>query len=276
MVANMLPQAKANEIVEKCRDLLRAIRREPVPETFNNWNTYVVGIHNYYRGMTHFCESFNEIGWRIKKLFYHTMEKRATFTKEQSYKDQFLQGRYRSWGKDGYYCFGKLPIVRIEWANWDSGLISARKSAVRGKNPYDYGEKKHKPGVTVEMITYLVNTSKYMKNSRLAMFRISKYSSVKGISYLSGEFVPVKIITATTSSPNPRAERMTLTICASFPKRNIRFCMAVTWNSFMYFSRRERSGLKCSLAHCKSLCSKYAFVPLNRRHRWFWRCLYTK
>ena len=43
----------------------------------------------------------------------------------------------------------------------------------------------------MEMITYLVNTSKYIKNSRLAMFRISKYSSVKGISYLSGEFVPV-------------------------------------------------------------------------------------
>lgn len=192
MVANTLPQAKANEIVEKCRDLLRAIRKEPVPETFNNWNTYVVGIHNYYRGMTHFCVSFKEIGWRIKKLFYHTMEKRATFTKEQSYKDQFLQGRYRSWGKDGYYCFGQLPIVRIEWANWDSGLISARKSAARRTNPYDYGEKKHKPGVTMEMITYLVNTSKYIKNSRLAMFRISKYSSVKGISYLSGEFVPVE------------------------------------------------------------------------------------
>lgn len=40
-------------------------------------------------------------------------------------------------------------------------------------------------------ITYLVNTSKYIKNSRLAMFRISKYSSAKGVSYLSGNHVPV-------------------------------------------------------------------------------------
>jgi RNA-directed DNA polymerase len=44
----------------------------------------------------------------------------------------------------------------------------------------------------LEAIGYLVNTSKHIKNSRLAMFRISKYSSVKGISYLSGNFVPVK------------------------------------------------------------------------------------
>lgn len=42
MVANTLPQAKANEIVEKCKDLLRAIRKKPVPETFNNWNIYGV------------------------------------------------------------------------------------------------------------------------------------------------------------------------------------------------------------------------------------------
>ena len=40
-------------------------------------------------------------------------------------------------------------------------------------------------------IEYLVNTSKYIRNSRLAMFRISKYSSVKGKSYISGDYVPV-------------------------------------------------------------------------------------
>ena len=70
-------------------------------------------------------------------------------------------------------------------------MISYKKCKIR-KNPYYYGEKKHKPGVSLEDIGYLVNTSKYIKNSRLAMFRISKYSSVKGISYLSGAFVPVE------------------------------------------------------------------------------------
>jgi len=60
------------------------------------------------------------------------------------------------------------------------------------KNPYDYGESKHKPGVSLEDIGYLVNTSRYIKNSRLAMFRISKYSSTRGVSYISGEYVPVE------------------------------------------------------------------------------------
>ena len=192
MVANTLPKAKEDEIVCKCNKLLRAIKKKPCYETIHAWNVYVVGIHNYYRGMTHFYQSFRQIGWRIQKLFYHTMNKRVKFITEQSYKNSFQGGRYRSWGKNGYYCFETYPVIEIAWVNWDSGLIAWYKCKVTRENPYHYGEKKHKPGVSFEAIGYLVNTSKHIKNSRLAMFRISKYSSVKGISYLSGEFVPVE------------------------------------------------------------------------------------
>ena len=190
MATNSLPKSKEDEFVSRCGELLRKIKKSPCFETINDWNVYVVGLHNYYRGMTHFNESFKQIGWRIKKLFYHTMNKRVKFTIEQSYKNNFQGGRYRSWGKKGYYCYETYPVIEINWANWDNELICFKKSKIR-KNPCHYGEKKHKPGVSIAAIDYLVNTSKYIKNSRLAMFTISKYSSVKGISYLSGEFVPV-------------------------------------------------------------------------------------
>lgn len=191
MVTNELPKSKEDEIVKKCRELLHRIRDNPSFETIHAWNTYVVGIHNYYKGMSMFCTSFSKIGWRIKELFYHTMSRDVKFTENQTYKDNYLDGRYHSWGKNGYYCFHQFPIIEIQWANWDSKLIAASKGKVTRKNPYAYGEKKHKPGVSMKDITYLVNTSKYIKNSRLAMFRISKYSSVKGVSYLSGNYVPV-------------------------------------------------------------------------------------
>ena len=190
-VNNLLPKAKEDEIVEKCGELLKAIRDKIGFETIHAWNTYVVGLHNYYCGMTHFYQCFWQIGWRIYKLFYHTMNKRVTFTNEQKYKNDFMNGRYSSWGKKGYYCFETYPIIEIRWANWDSTLIDHTKSIIR-TNPYEYGKQKHKPGVSLEDIDYLVNTSKYIKNSRLAMFRISKYSSVKGKSYLSGDYVPVE------------------------------------------------------------------------------------
>ena len=98
---------------------------------------------------------------------------------------------YNSDCRDGYYCFETYPVIEIDWTNWDKKLIHATKCKVIRQNPYDYGEDKHKPGVSLDDIGYLVNTSKYIKNSRLAMFRISKYSSCKGISYLPGEYVSV-------------------------------------------------------------------------------------
>ena len=191
-IRNSLPQAKADEIAEKCRVLLRAIRKNPTYQTVHDWNVYVVGLHNYYRGMNYFHNSFHEIGWRIMKLFYHTMSKRVKFTKEQSYKNNFQKGVYRSWGKDGYYCFETYPVFEIWWANWDKELIAGYKGKVTRKNPYAYGEKKHKPGVSIEDIGYLVEVSKSIRNSRYALFRISKYSCMRGISYLSGEYVPVR------------------------------------------------------------------------------------
>ena len=192
MVANSLPKAKEDEIVCKCNDLLKAIKKNPCFATIHHWNAYVVGLHNYYKGMTHFYQSFRKIGWRIQKLFYHTMNRKVKFTTEQSYKNNFQGGRYSSWGKNGYFCFETYPVIEIIWANWDNMLLAGYKGKVNRENPYHYGKKKHKPGVSLEAIGYLVNTSKHTRNSRVAMFRISKYSSVKGVSYLSGEFVPVE------------------------------------------------------------------------------------
>ena len=72
-VSNTLPEQKADEIVEKCGELLKNVKVRTNFETIHDWNTYVIGIHNYYKGMTHFNECFKKIGWRIYKLFYHTM-----------------------------------------------------------------------------------------------------------------------------------------------------------------------------------------------------------
>jgi len=191
-IANTLPKSKEDEIVEKCGELLKKIKEKPTFEKIHDWNIYVIGLHNYYKGMTHFHECFSQIGWRIYKLFYHTMSKKAKFIEEQTYKDNFLDGKYKTWGKNGYYCFKNYPVIEIRWANWDSGLIAATKGNISRKNPYDYGDIKHKVGVSMGDIKYLVDTSKFINNSRFAMFRVSKYSCVKGNSFLSGERVAVK------------------------------------------------------------------------------------
>jgi hypothetical protein len=74
MVSNTLPQSKADEIVGKCVELLKAVKEKTNFETIHHWNVYVIGIHNYHKGMSHFNKCFKKIGWRIYKLFYQKFE----------------------------------------------------------------------------------------------------------------------------------------------------------------------------------------------------------
>lgn len=192
LIGNILSKNKEDEIVIKCRKLLNDINKNVSLKTIHAWNTYVVGLHNYYKGMTHFNKCFGKIGWRISKRFYHTMQNKAMFITDNTCKNNFMNGIYETWGNKGYYCYGTFPIIEIRWANWDNKLICAQRGRITRENPYDYKEKSHKAGVSLDDISYLVNTAMYVKNSRLALFRVSKYSSVKGVSYISGKKVAVE------------------------------------------------------------------------------------
>jgi len=59
-VNNTLPKVKEDEIVDKCGELLQAIKKRLCFENIHNWNVYVVGLHNYYKGMTHFSKIQNQ------------------------------------------------------------------------------------------------------------------------------------------------------------------------------------------------------------------------
>ncbi|MFI3228378.1 MAG: reverse transcriptase domain-containing protein [Clostridia bacterium] len=191
-VKNILHKDKEDEIVKKCCRLLNDIKKKTTFKTIQAWNTYVIGLHNYYKGMTHFYKCFTKIGWRICRKFYHTMHKKVKFIKDETYKNNFMNGTYSSWGKKGYFCFSSFPVIEIWWANWDKDLIRGQKGKVSRVNPYDYKEKSHKTGVSFEDIKYLTETSRNIKSSRFAMFRVSKYSCTKGASYMTGLKVPVE------------------------------------------------------------------------------------
>lgn len=160
------------------------------------WNLFVIGLHNYFDGLNNFYKCFNSIGWRIEHRFNHTMNNFAKFTTNNEYKNQFLNGKYKSWGENGNYYFGEyIPIVKIGWANWNKNRLFIKNMNVSRKNPYIYPEaKKHIVGVELEDIKYLVECAKFStKSSRYNQFRISKYSANNGKSYINSEdFVSVR------------------------------------------------------------------------------------
>ena len=124
MVTNELPKSKEDVIVKKCRELLHDIRRNPSFETIHAWNAYVVGVHNYYKGMSLFCLSFGfkmkvhrkgnklvVISYIADKNFDHKRQKLKTQAKRIVHPRKIYgeQGEIRLYnsmvtGMQNYYC----------------------------------------------------------------------------------------------------------------------------------------------------------------------------
>ena len=192
-----LSDDKIKKIVSEAKQRLRKFKKNPSLSAVVNWNAFVRGLHNYFKGMSRFYISFGKIQWRISKLFRHVMSKTAkTYNSKNSYDKEMRQQLdswgYKTWGRKGFYHLHGFPILELGWANWDKKLCATYQRTIRRENPYDY-PKPQQAGVSKQDIAYLVNTSQLMKNGTMKYrdFRVSKYSCCRGVSYISGERVPV-------------------------------------------------------------------------------------
>lgn len=183
--------------MEEAKGRLREFKRKPTQQTVLNWNAFVRGLHNYFKGMTNFYKSFNKIQWRIYKLFRHVMSRTAkTYQANASYDKQMRKQLddwgYKSWGQNKFHHLHGFPVLQLDWANWDNKLCGYLKQKVKRTNPYDYG-KSQQTGVSGQEIQFLVHSSQMMINGSMKYrdFRVSKYSCCKGRSYISGQKVSV-------------------------------------------------------------------------------------
>ncbi|MFC0476948.1 reverse transcriptase domain-containing protein [Robertmurraya beringensis] len=200
--SQQLDKKRMAKIVSEAKRRLRELRKYPKLQNVLNWNAFVRGTHNYFKGMTNFSISFSKIHWRINRLFRHVMKCIAKFTDTKKSEEEKhnnaqrkwidMQG-YKTWGRNGWWVIARTPVLELGWANWDKTLIGHLRQKVNRTNPYDYGEKAHKPGVSLNEIAYLVNTSNYIGSysMRYRNYRVSLYSSLHGVGYLTGEKVDV-------------------------------------------------------------------------------------
>lgn len=196
-ISQKLSDEKINKIVSKAKEKLRKFKKKPTLQAVINWNAFVRGLHNYFRGMSKFWVSFGKIHWRIFKLFRHVMSRTAkTYNVKEIYdkdmREQLNNWGYQSWGHKGFFHLHGFPILEIGWANWDKSLCGAYHRTIRRENPYDYSSIK-RTGVSEQDISYLVNSSQLMKKGSMKYrdFRVSKYSCCRGVSYITGEKVSV-------------------------------------------------------------------------------------
>ncbi|MDG0933660.1 group II intron reverse transcriptase/maturase, partial [Bacillus paranthracis] len=74
-VANThVSEKKKKDILEKAKTRIKAIQKSPSGKTVQDYNSYVLGIKNYYKIATHVNIDFAEIAFRLSKTLFNRLK----------------------------------------------------------------------------------------------------------------------------------------------------------------------------------------------------------
>lgn len=181
---------KKQEIKEKYRQHIKKIQQSPTTQNVKNFNSFVLGIHNYFERATMVNLEFSRLAYDLYKTARIRLKQRGRYEipKDPSvtYK-KFYKNNYKTFKVAGVYLF---PLADIKTRNNMNFSQDITPFTEKGR------KKIHKQ--LASYIKYEINklmksnipnrTIEYMDN------RISRYSMKNGKCEITGQFLPAEFV----------------------------------------------------------------------------------
>ena len=176
---------KAESIKTKLRELIKTIQKNPTRKTVSAYNTYVMGIKNYYKYATHVNIVFVKIAHQISRTLYNRLKTvgkyEIPFKPDETYLI-FNKNNYKTFKVCDIYLHPIMDIQTKNVMNFKQDICNYTK---------DGRLKIHtelKADITIEL--HKIARTIYEQNSvELADNKLSKYSAQKGNCSVTGEFL---------------------------------------------------------------------------------------
>ncbi len=180
-----LISSKRKRIIEEAKKLIRRIKASPTTQNVLRYNSFILGIHNYFNRATHVSLEFSRIAFDLKPFIYNKLRLVGTqehpFNPPPIYKKLFSLGTKTFRIKDMYV----FPIGSVKTVN---AMNFSKKLSLYTKEGRQNLYKKLQPDIQKEishlMKAFLPDRSiEYMDN------RISRYSMKMGKCEITGEYL---------------------------------------------------------------------------------------
>ena len=181
---------KKKDIKEKYKNYIKRIQNSPTVENIRLFNSFILGIHNYFKKATMVNIEFSRITHDLSKFTYNRLKQIGKYEKPKEphkvYK-KFYKNSYRTHKVNGIYLF---PIADVQTSNNLNFSQDITPFTMEGRNKI---HKKLKPDIAYEinklMLSNIPNrTMEYLDN------RISRYSMKNGKCEITGEFLPAEFV----------------------------------------------------------------------------------
>lgn len=162
---------KSKEITNKLREHTVTISKYPTPENISRYNSYLVGVQNYFRHATHVNDDFIEIEHKLLRKQRTRFKQLAKYKKPSPFKHSLYERLYGNTRKTfvfktRIYLFIIGKVTTVNSRNYSQSI-----------NPYNFIPK-FKWDTEVHKLmknTNNYNSVEYMDN------RLSRYSMQKGL-----------------------------------------------------------------------------------------------
>lgn len=174
------------EIKSKIKQRIKEIQKSPILKNISNYNSYILGIQNYYKIATHVSTDFTEIAYCLSKTLYNRLKSTGKWgipiNPNATYK-KFYKNHYSTFEIGNVYLY---PMADIK-------TQCARNFTQEKCNYTSIGRKllehKYLSDMVAKEIKRLENSTTKYSSIEYADNRISKYSMQMGKCALTDEFL---------------------------------------------------------------------------------------
>lgn len=178
------------EIKQEIRQRVKAIQQNPNGKRIMSYNSYILGIRNYYETASHVNVDFSEISYQTLKTLYNRLKSVARYEVPRSppplYKKLF-KNNFRTFTIKNISLF---PLADVQWKKAFTFNYKICNFTEEGRNLI-HGKLKVN---IVSEIKKLLQISCHNERTEFADNRISKYSAQKGRCAISQWFLTAEEI----------------------------------------------------------------------------------
>lgn len=179
-----IEDSKKLRIIKEIKDKVKKIQKSPNPKNILNYNSYVLGVHNYFQYATRVNLDFKDINYKIMKMMYNRYKKIclgngliSPVSPSKTYK-KFYRNNYKIYNICGINLYPLQDIKMKIPKNYS-------------QNNTLYNDTHTEINGWLSQIHLLANNVYINERNSLEYFdnRISKYSMQNGCCYVSGELL---------------------------------------------------------------------------------------
>ena len=182
---------KKESIKQNLKQAVKQIKVSPTSQNVMKLNSMIMGLHQYFKYMTHVCIEFSDISFALSKAMYNSFKQIGRYEHPKNQKsvfNKYYSSTYRTWKIARIYVF---PIADISTQNNLNFSQTLNIFTEEGRTKI-YKRLNHQ--ITLEL-PKLMNTSKlFNKSTEYMDNRISRYSMVMGKCEITGTFLNAEMI----------------------------------------------------------------------------------